>query len=183
MRIILLTWKKDLGSHLEVTYLITQPIHPISTQIVLDWPCQFIYFPRYETIETYARAVFMVIILSIGREVAELFLVCELESFAHFGTYTAGGPKTKSELNHFIVMSWNFLHQNWQALCLWNSKFEIMYKIVHRFNNRWRWCRFASSMFKTMRDDVHKLEFKQFYCFSRWKILFFILWVINFQYL
>ena len=36
-----------------------------------------------------------------------------------------------------------------------------MYTLVHRFNNRWRWCRFALSIFETMRDDMHKLEFKQ----------------------
>ena len=36
----------------------------------------------------------------------------------------------------------------------------IMYTLVHRFNNRWRWCRFASSIFKTMQHDMHKLEFK-----------------------
>ena len=67
--------------------------------------CQFIYFPRYETIETYARAFFMFIIFSIRREVAEIFLARERKSFAHFGTFTAGGPKTKSKLNNFIILS------------------------------------------------------------------------------
>ena len=66
---------------------------------------------------------------------------------------------------------------------LMETRNNTVYTLVHRFNNRWRWCRFASSIFKTMRDDMHKLKFKQFYYFSRRKILFFILWVINFHYL
>ena len=53
--------------------------------------------------------------------------------------------------------------------------------LVHRFNNRWRWCRFASSIFKTMPDDMHKLKFQQFYSFIRFKIVFFMFWVLNFQ--
>ena len=60
---------------------------------------------------------------------------------------------------------------------------NTVYTLVHRFNNRWRWWRFALSTFKTMRDEMHKLEFKQFYSFIRFKLLFFILLVINFQYL
>ena len=42
----------------------------------------------------------------------------------------------------------------------WNKEI-ILYTLVHRFNNRWRWCRFAPSIFKTMGDDMHKLKFKQ----------------------
>ena len=156
----------------------------ISTQIVLDWLCQFVYFPRYITIETYARADFMVIIFSTGRDVAELFLARESKSFAHFGTFTAVGPNSNP--------NWTILLFDLKLLApkltgpmefVGQWKKMTMYTLVHRFNNRWRWCRFASSIFKTIRDDVHKFEFKQFYSFIRWKILFFMLWVINFQYL
>ena len=109
--------------------------------------------------------------------------------------FTVWGPKPK--LNWTILLFWvetsctkidriygirpAFNYMTWHGGT--REKEIVMYTIVHRFNNRWRWCRFTSSIFKTMRYDMHKLEFKQFYSFIRWKILFFILWVINFQYL
>ena len=64
----------------------------------------------------------------------------------------------------------------------WNcDSFDALSILVYISNRRWRWCRFASSIFKTMRHHMHILEFKQLYRFIKWIILFLILGVINFQ--
>ena len=54
--------------------------------------------------------------------------------------------------------------------------------LVYFLNHRWRWCRFASSIFKTMQLAMHSLYLNTFWFFSYIEILISIFCLINFQY-